>query len=68
MKTRAYRRNSSRKGVLGLEMGMLRGHLGVEKLSQRKFCVAAKTQLGSLLEAGTRVLTSVRIAATLALL
>lgn len=49
-------------------MGMLRGHLRVEKLSQRKFCVAAKAQLGSLLEAGTRVLTSVRIAAALTLL
>lgn len=36
VKTRAYRRNSSRKGVLSLEMRMLRGHLRVEELSQRK--------------------------------
>lgn len=68
METRAYKRNSSRKGVLGLEMGDLRGHLRVEELSQRKFCVAAKAQLGSLLEVGTRVLTSVRVAAALTLL
>lgn len=68
METRVYKRNSSRKGVVGLEMGMFRGHLRVEELSQRKFCVAAKAQLGSLLEAGTRVLTSVHIAATLTLL